>query len=246
MINITQKDISSMSLFDGIELGKDKNIHILYKPKGYVSWFLDGFSIEKLQEVATKGIPYTVISISEELTKDELKNIPLERVAEVLPELIEPEPQDENPQVKKFKARFETSQEKLSELNNKACYAIMAANMTGSISLLPKSNAALRINFDCKEQAEAYLKQFRRKMHYATNPVDFFTVAEFYSMLGLVLSEKQRELAAMYGWQTVSTPEEMDKWLSRQVNKSSDKEGWYGFTITKRASKISRESDESI
>lgn len=246
MINITQKDISSMTLLDGIELGKDKTTYLLYKDPSRICYSLDPFSIGKLQTITSQNLEYTVINISQGLTKDELKNIPLERVAEVLPELIEPEPQDENPQVKKFKAKYETSQEKLSELNNKACYAVMATNMTGSISLLPKSNAALRINFDCKEQAEAYLKQFRRKMHYASNSVDFFTVAEFYSMLGLVLSEKQKELAAMYGWQTVSTPEEMDKWLSRQANRSSDKEGWYGFTITKRASKINRESDESI
>lgn len=240
MINITQKDISSITLFDGIELGKDKNIHILYKPKGYVSWWLDGFSIAKLQELAAKGIPYTVISISEELTKDELKNIPLEKIPEVLPDLIEPEPQDESPQVKKFKTKYETGQEKFSEINNKACYAFLASNMTGSISILPKSNGALRINFDCKEQAEAYLKQFRRKLHYATNSIDVYTVAQFYSLLGLVLSEKQKELATMYAWNTVDTLDELDKWLSQQVTRSNDKEGWYGFTIAKRANKIEK------
>lgn len=77
MINITQKNINSISLSNCIELCQDARIHILYKPKGYTIWFLDGFTLSKLQEVISKNVPYVVISISEDPTKDELTNISL-------------------------------------------------------------------------------------------------------------------------------------------------------------------------
>lgn len=239
MIKIEQIDIKNKSFGEILEMLRDdqyfRNHRIIYKETSG-KWSSVLLELKRLEDL--KDREFAIIKFSEE--KD-LRDIPVEDIAKELPELIDEIPVEEksdSTKMAKLRAKYDISKE--PKVTNKACYAVLASNSTGSLTIIPKSNGAIRVNCDSKNQADAVLRAFKRKITYTTNSVDYFKVSDFYEYFGIVVSDEVMAKAKEYGWATVTNIHDTSNWLSPQVTKCADDTGWYGFTISKRATHINK------
>lgn len=239
-MKIKQLDPKELTLLDLA----DKSIYVMYKKRNVeydVGWNLVKLS-SGVKYISEKD-EYDVIFVRIEETQseeDRLKGMSIEDLAkdEKYADLFEEKTEEpkKDPKKEPKYAKYYRDTAKEEKKTNQAVYARMMSNLDGTIWLVPKSNGAIRIEFNDKSKAEAYLKQVKRQLHYSTNSEDVLTVNKLYSLLGLAVPEDLVEITANYGWATVDFSAQLT-WISESVTKTVDKPT-FGFCITKRANKL--------